>query len=83
MGLALTPTLTLAMGPKPQLNPNLNPIQVWQLPEASYAPQLKHLKAVVVPDALLCGVGFAGGAARDHVVSSAYDVDVLHSFELQ
>jgi len=56
---------------------------VWELPEASYAPQLKHLSAVVVPDALLCGVGFAGGAARDHVVSSAYDVDVLHSFALE
>ena len=58
-------------------------VSVWQLPEATHAPQLKHLSAVVVPDALLCGVGFAGGAARDHVVCTAYDVDALHSFPLE
>jgi len=57
-------------------------VSVWRLPEVPGA-QLKHLSSVVVPDTLLCGVGFAGGAARNHVACTAYDVDAVHTFQFE
>ena len=57
-------------------------VSVWRLPDAGSA-QLKHHSSVVVPDGLMCGVGFAGGATRDHVACTAYDVDAIHTFQLE
>ena len=39
-------------------------VSVWKLPSGDGSTQLKHAGALVVQDAMLCGVGFCGGGGR-------------------
>ena len=58
-------------------------VSVWRLPSGDGSSQLKHAGALVVQDAMLCGVGFCGGGGgRDHVATVAYDVELIHSFSI-
>lgn len=57
-------------------------VSVWRLPDGAGSTRVQHAGALVVQDAMLCGVGFCGGAGRDHVATVAYDVELIHSFTI-
>lgn len=56
-------------------------LNVWEFQEPG--PKVRHVSAIPVPDAMLCGVAFNGGLDRSHVCAAAYDVAAVQAWKLE